>query len=103
MILGNFHKWVFSPKACAVLWVNPLHHAIINPVVTSHFYFEKPFQKNFFMQGTRDLSAQICAKDGIHFFEEMGGLVSEANKISGDLKITERINKLEVEVIRGLI
>ena len=55
------------------------------------------------MQGTRDLSAQICAKDGIHFFEELGGLVSKANMISGDLTITVRIDKFELEAIRRLV
>ena len=38
LIAGNLHKWVYCPRSCAFLWMNPKRkHAWLKPLVTSAF------------------------------------------------------------------
>ena len=47
---GNFHKWVFTPRGCAILWVNPKNHHMMRGPITSHFLGHETFQYDFLLQ-----------------------------------------------------
>ncbi len=66
---GNLHKWVCAPKGAAFLWVRPDRQAGIHPNTISHF-LGQGLAEEFAWQGTRDITAWLCAKDAIEF---MGG------------------------------
>ncbi|MCH8151799.1 MAG: aminotransferase class V-fold PLP-dependent enzyme [Planctomycetes bacterium] len=66
---ANLHKWVCAPKGSAFLWVRPDKQGGIHPNTISHFLGEG-LAKEFGWQGTRDITAWLCAKDAIDF---MGG------------------------------
>ena len=40
---GNFHKWAYATRGCALLWTNPKYHKIMEPPTTSHLYKVKGF------------------------------------------------------------
>ena len=35
--IGNCHKWLYSPKGAALLWVDKKHQSKIHPTVISHY------------------------------------------------------------------
>ena len=72
--LGNLHKWMFAPRGCAVLWVHPKYHDVIDPLVVS-WYQDRSLRDKFFMQGTLDYSPFVTAKAAITFYQEIGGMV----------------------------
>ena len=71
---GNFHKWVFTPRGCAILWVHKDHHDWCTPLVTSHMY-NKGFQLEYGVQGTRDDTPYFLVPDSIQFYKDVGGMV----------------------------
>lgn len=73
--VGNFHKWMYTPRGCGVLWVRKEHHDWCTPLVTSHMY-KKGFQMEFFVQGTRDDIPYFLIPDSIQFHQDVGGRVS---------------------------
>ena len=78
MTAGNFHKWVYTPRGCAVLWTHPRHHAIVRPVLTSHCYNFPSLHDDFFTQGTNDQTQFFTLRDGVDYYNSKGGLVSTA-------------------------
>lgn len=70
---GNFHKWVFTPRGCAILWIAKQHHDWCTPLVTSHMY-KKGVQLEYFMQGTRDNIPYFLVPEALKFFSEIGGM-----------------------------
>ncbi|PHH80944.1 hypothetical protein CDD80_5154 [Ophiocordyceps camponoti-rufipedis] len=89
--LSNCHKWLFVPKACAVLHVPHRHqHLMTSTLPTSHGYLstgaperdnplprdpsKSHFIANFSAAGTIDNSAFACVKDALLWREEhLGG------------------------------
>ena len=71
---GNMHKWVYTPRGCALLWVKREHHAMIRPTIIS-WSWGKSLSEQFFMQGTRDHIPFLCAKHALQFYHAIGGLV----------------------------
>lgn len=71
---GNFHKWVYTPRGCAILWIAKEHHDWCTPLVTSHMY-KKGVQLEYFMQGTRDNIPYFLVPDALEFYNEIGGMV----------------------------
>jgi len=51
--LGNLHKWLYSPKTSAFLYVKKQLQPLVFPSFIS-VYFEPDFQKEFSWQGTQD-------------------------------------------------
>nr|XP_022320532.1 hercynylcysteine sulfoxide lyase-like isoform X3 [Crassostrea virginica] len=70
---GNFHKWVYTPRGCAILWIAKEHHNWCTPLVTSHMY-KKGVQLEYFMQGTRDNIPYFLVPDALEFYNEIGGM-----------------------------
>lgn len=74
--VGNFHKWVCSPKGAALLWVRRDLQAAIHPLVISHGHASlRPrarFLEEFDWTGSDDPSAWLAVPDAIRF---VGGLL----------------------------
>ncbi len=68
---ANLHKWVCAPKGAGFLWVQPDRQHEIHPNTISHFLNEG-LDTEFGWQGTRDISAWLCAKDAIEFMAGIG-------------------------------
>lgn len=67
---GNFHKWVYAPKGCAVLWTHPKHQHMMHPTVISHGY-KMGYHQEFDWVGTKDHSAYISAPLGMKLHQAM--------------------------------
>ncbi|XXG95180.1 hypothetical protein Hte_001440 [Hypoxylon texense] len=101
--VSNCHKWLYVPRACAVLYVPFRHQALITSTLpTSHGYIAKSgerfnplpkanksaFINNFQFIGTLDTSPYLCLKDTIAWRKEVLG---------GEAKILEYIQTLAKE------
>lgn len=101
--VSNCHKWLYVPRACAVLYVPLRHQALITSTIpTSHGYIAKggerhnplpkgnksQFVNNFQFIGTLDTSPYLCVKDTIVWRKEVLG---------GEAKILEYIHTLARE------
>jgi len=69
--VGNLHKWVCSPRACAVLRVAPEWQQHIRPLVPSHDYREG-FQPAFDWTGTFDAMPLLTIPAALDFWAELG-------------------------------
>ena len=74
-IAGNFHKWAYTPRGCALLYVRPEFHDVIKPAVTSHGYQSGSFSSEFLKMATCDNSPLFSVGKAIEFYESIGGLV----------------------------
>jgi isopenicillin-N epimerase len=68
---GNFHKWLYAPKGCAILWTHPKHQSMMHPTVISHGYMQGYIQE-YDWTGTKDHSAFISAPIGLSLHAKMG-------------------------------
>jgi isopenicillin-N epimerase len=68
---ANLHKWLCAPKGCGILWVRKALQPEVHPAVISHFYGQG-FAKEFGWQGTRDITAWMCAGEAIDFMNGLG-------------------------------
>ncbi len=75
VLLGNLHKWVYSPRGTGLLWIAPEYQGIVRPLVTSHILNDPQFQRDYYMQGTIDNSNYMVVKEAVGFFKDMGGIV----------------------------
>jgi selenocysteine lyase/cysteine desulfurase len=80
----NMHKWLFVPKASAILYVRHELRSQVRPTTISWGYQNKNFDEEFFWCGTRDLSAFFCAQDAIQWRREIGG-EEKINKYCNEL------------------
>ncbi|MGO4597973.1 aminotransferase class V-fold PLP-dependent enzyme [Terrabacter sp. 2RAF25] len=69
---GNLHKWAYTPRAAAALWVAPEHRESMRPLVTSWSH-GLPFPARFDLQGTVDHSAWAAVTDGLAAWAGLGG------------------------------
>lgn len=71
--MGNLHKWLWSPKGAALLWVAPACQSLIKPYVVSWgvdpvLPTGEPEWVNWVqMQATRDPSAFLAAPAGLEY------------------------------------
>jgi len=69
--VGNMHKWVCSPRACAVLHVAPKWQDHIRPLVASHDFFDG-FQPAFDWTGTADPIPLLAIPAALDFWAKLG-------------------------------
>ncbi|QPG75510.1 hypothetical protein FOA43_002865 [Brettanomyces nanus] len=67
---SNMHKWMYLPRGCAVLFVNPRWHDYIMPFPISHTYKNEPFYKRFIFYGSNNYNSFYCIKDALDFIQE---------------------------------
>lgn len=73
---GNFHKWMFSSRGCALLYVKEGLQDSIYPLVAAQYYYKLSWRERFLTQGTRNMIAFCIPPVAIQFFKKIGGLVS---------------------------
>ena len=71
--VGNLHKWLYSPKGAAFLWVNPEHQVDVVPTVVSSEFDSVDYIKRFLYVGTRDYCPMIATLAALDFRESVGG------------------------------
>ncbi|GAA2476427.1 aminotransferase class V-fold PLP-dependent enzyme [Terrabacter carboxydivorans] len=69
---GNLHKWAYTPRAAATLWVAQEHRASMRPLVTSWSH-GLPYPERFDLQGTVDHSSWVAVPDGLAAWRGLGG------------------------------
>lgn len=70
--VGNCHKWLCSPRSCAILYTRPDMKGITAPAVTSHVPEDfqpgpDPLRVMFDWSGTPDPSPRLCVKQSIDY------------------------------------
>ena len=72
--VGNGHKWLYSPKGSAILWVRRDRQTLVEPTTIS---WEgkgiSHFQVAFSYQGTGDVSPYLSISAALDFREWLGG------------------------------
>jgi isopenicillin-N epimerase len=102
--VGNFHKWVCSPKGAAMLWVREDLQARIHPTVISHGYASvrarSRFLEEFDWTGSDDPSAWLAVPEAIRF---IGSLVPGgwAEVRARNAKLAREARRVLSEVLGG--
>ena len=81
--IANGHKWLYSPKGSAFLWVNKLHQDEVAPAVVSSEFGGADFVTRFQWVGTRDYSAMLSMSAALDFRESVGGDEAIYNYVHG--------------------
>jgi isopenicillin-N epimerase len=68
----NLHKWMYTPRGCALLHTAAAFQADTFPLLISHHHLQ-PYQKRFLMQATRDESRWLSVPAALAFVREIGG------------------------------
>lgn len=68
---GNFHKWAYASRGCALLWTNPKYHATMEPLTTSHLY-KGTLHEKFYQQGTDDQSNFFSLPTALEYHQTIG-------------------------------
>lgn len=69
--VGNLHKWMWVPRASAILWASPDRQPDVHPAVTS-WGLDQGFTTEFDLPGTRDPSPHLTAPAALAFMRELG-------------------------------
>lgn len=86
--VANGHKWLFSPKGSAILWVARHRQHLIHPnVINDEGRGSSFFQLQFSYTGTKDYSAFLAMSAALDFREQIGG----------DAQIKEYVSRLALE------
>jgi isopenicillin-N epimerase len=69
--VGNLHKWVSSPRACAALVVAPRWTGVIRPLIASHGY-SAGYLAAFDWTGTADPIPLLAIPAALDFWDSLG-------------------------------
>jgi len=69
--VGNLHKWICSPLGAAFVWANETKQKTTRPLTISH-NLDQGMASEFSWQGTRDISAWLCASDAVLLGQSLG-------------------------------
>jgi isopenicillin-N epimerase len=90
--VGNCHKWMYTPKGCAMLWADTHVQEQTIPLTISHGFGEG-FAQSFGWTGTRNPAQWLAIGDALDFIDSFGhdniynynhNLVTEGSKIVCD-------------------
>ncbi|MDQ3629312.1 MAG: aminotransferase class V-fold PLP-dependent enzyme [Actinomycetota bacterium] len=70
--VGNLHKWMFTPRGCALLWVAERWQQRIRPLVLS-WEVDEAFPICFDRPGTADYTGWLAAPAGLDYWSSLGG------------------------------
>jgi isopenicillin-N epimerase len=68
---ANLHKWAFTPRSSAFLWVAPGRREGLHPTVIS-WGLDQGLHAEFDLVGTRDPSPHLAAPEAIAFMRDQG-------------------------------
>lgn len=68
---ANLHKWAFTPRSSAFLWVAPERREGLHPTVIS-WGLDQGLHAEFDLVGTRDPSPFLAAPEAIAFMNDLG-------------------------------
>ena len=85
--VGNGHKWLYSPKGSAVLWVAPgQQHLIFPTTISQEGQGATRFQRDFSYEGTDDPTAFLAMAAALDFRAALpggeAGLVSHVTQLA---------------------
>lgn len=79
----NLHKWLYTPRGTAILYVKKEYQHFVEPNIVSFGYSKIPqdhknggrsyFKENFMYSGTKDESGFICSKFAAQYRVWLGG------------------------------
>lgn len=70
--VGNFHKWAFTPRGTAGMWLAPSWRTRVHPLVVS-WGSGDPYPVNFDHLGTLDYSSWLSLPAGLDYWSGVGG------------------------------
>ncbi|XP_065640823.1 uncharacterized protein LOC100210723 isoform X1 [Hydra vulgaris] len=72
--LGNLHKWYYTPKSCAIMYVKSKYHDQMQPSWVSHHAYMN-FHQRFWRQGTKNYTAMLTAGYSVgEYMKNIGGI-----------------------------
>ncbi|EGR27489.1 class v pyridoxal phosphate dependent, putative [Ichthyophthirius multifiliis] len=69
---SNLHKWLFTPRSFAFLYVNKKNQKNAFPAVIGYYYIQNSFAEKFYQQGTTDLSVYLTVRDALEYRKQLG-------------------------------
>ena len=75
-------------RGTAIVWIHPKYHAVVEPLITSHYY-KKSIQEKFYDQGTDEMTNYFVIKEAIDYYKKIGGrkfLTSHADNLLEPLR-----------------